>query len=509
MENEEYLDIEDGLSVGTMKIANKYDIFTEEEIDAINNKIPELDERVDIVEDEIDFERKRIDNLAKLEEGSTTGDAELIDARIGFDGTTYSNTGNAIRSQYKELYDNIYFMSKCMPRILSNVVLTDGKGIHSSGNTYTSASSSCCEIYINIDAFEMLEVSVLNTYSVTYNIAFYDSDKTFIGRTTLNRIDNHVLIKPANTKYVRFSVPIEAKNEFSLKGITKLQTLLSTTIAYIVDFTGLKSACENNEVKTIVLCNDINATDEITVFGDKHIIGNNFKIIGERSIEYLLTVSEKKCIIDDLIISDANYNVINATETCNLTLRNCEVFNSFNNDGIGVRGNADVFIYDCKIHDCRDEGLSSHGNSYCEIYNTHAYRNGWELGTNTPSNLSFGGLHLGGSRMGIIANCRAYNNTSHGIGFITIDSDYSADAECICYNNLTYNNDEAGICFGGATNIICGNNISVNNASGIRFTEKLEHGNNGVVFGNSCFNNTTNYSIWSGADEGLVFDTTT
>ena len=131
MENEEYLDIEDGLSVGTMKIANKYDIFTEEEIDAINNKIPELDERVGIVEDEIeeinsslddmeikkatkqevDVERKRIDTFTKLNEGSTTGDAELIDGRIGADGKTYSNIGSAIRNQISIL-NNIYDFSE-------------------------------------------------------------------------------------------------------------------------------------------------------------------------------------------------------------------------------------------------------------------------------------------------------------------------------------------------------------------------------------------------------------
>ena len=71
----------------------------------------------------------------------------------------------------------------------------------------------------------------------------------------------------------------------------------------------------------------------------------------------------------------------------------------------------------------------------------------------------------------------------------------------------TYDNDEGGICFGGATNIVCANNASYGNSSGIRFTKKNEHGNNGVIFGNNCFNNTTNYSIWSGADEGLIFDT--
>lgn len=45
MDNEQY--IESGLSVGTIKIANKYEIFSEEEVDIINNKIPELDERVE------------------------------------------------------------------------------------------------------------------------------------------------------------------------------------------------------------------------------------------------------------------------------------------------------------------------------------------------------------------------------------------------------------------------------------------------------------------------------
>ena len=53
MDDEQYIDIEDGLSVGAMIIANKHEIFTEEEIDNIN-KIPELDERVDIIENEIE-----------------------------------------------------------------------------------------------------------------------------------------------------------------------------------------------------------------------------------------------------------------------------------------------------------------------------------------------------------------------------------------------------------------------------------------------------------------------
>ena len=51
---------------------------------------------------EVDIERKRIDNLTKLEEGSTTGNAELIDIRIGADGVAYDTAGNSGREQFKK-----------------------------------------------------------------------------------------------------------------------------------------------------------------------------------------------------------------------------------------------------------------------------------------------------------------------------------------------------------------------------------------------------------------------
>ena len=49
----------------------------------------------------------RIDSFTRLTEGSTTGDAELIDGRTGADGTIYSNIGGAIRGQNNNLLENI------------------------------------------------------------------------------------------------------------------------------------------------------------------------------------------------------------------------------------------------------------------------------------------------------------------------------------------------------------------------------------------------------------------
>lgn len=86
---------------------NELYIGTEDGVEKItrNKEVAELSSQLEHKANSNDLiiERKRIDQLIKIEGGQTEGNAELLDIRVGDDGKEYDNAGNSVRFQIRSI----------------------------------------------------------------------------------------------------------------------------------------------------------------------------------------------------------------------------------------------------------------------------------------------------------------------------------------------------------------------------------------------------------------------
>lgn len=78
---------------------------------AVNGVSTQLTTRMSAIETEQSVQSARMDTFTSLPEGSTSGNAELADIRVGAAGTTYDTAGNAVRGQIGELKSDLNNMS--------------------------------------------------------------------------------------------------------------------------------------------------------------------------------------------------------------------------------------------------------------------------------------------------------------------------------------------------------------------------------------------------------------
>ncbi|MDM0746470.1 SGNH/GDSL hydrolase family protein [Clostridium perfringens] len=171
--------------------------------------------------DETDLivERKRIDSLVSIPEG-TPNSAELIDGRIGVDGVTYNNIGDAIRTQIK---DNIPIDFQLKYNLTQN-----GYIVYNTGNVASNNEDYYYSDYIELLAFDEITIRNLNYMANDLGgLAFYNENKEFISGYQYNNNTHVTLEVPENAKYMRFTV---ASKYTKLDNVKVCQSINSTKI---------------------------------------------------------------------------------------------------------------------------------------------------------------------------------------------------------------------------------------------------------------------------------------
>lgn len=109
-------------------------------------------------------ERTRIDNIVALPDGSTTGDAELMDIRVGADGKRYDTAGAAVRGQFNSIVRHADYVIQ-------------GQKTYINIDTINSVIECDREMYVfynnvryRVEAFSVSYAAAGNTFYVALNV---------------------------------------------------------------------------------------------------------------------------------------------------------------------------------------------------------------------------------------------------------------------------------------------------------------------------------------------------
>lgn len=214
--------------------------------------------------DKISVLKARMDTFTSLPEGSTSGDAELLDIRVGYNGVTYPSAGDSVRGQVGELKSDITQISGKLEIGNNKIALTDSIDARI---TFLSVNSEYANDIVAFCGDNMLDISTLKKgyyldtngdelesgyfcvseyipvipneeyyFASQSNILdfidycglFYDGNKNVIGTIECHYpLANGKVLTPTNCRYVRLMVltqnisdsPYFIFNEFDYRNI--------------------------------------------------------------------------------------------------------------------------------------------------------------------------------------------------------------------------------------------------------------------------------------------------
>ncbi len=192
-----------------------------------SERIAEIEEEKSERLAEIAVERERINNIAALPSGSTTGDAELQDIRVGIDGKTYPSAGSAVRGQVTDLKSDLDVLDD---DIMPMMEIDIGAYINSDVNKWISDGTTNYKTYY-VKSGDVINLKAPIGYSVYYCVL--KDNHPVIGSTpeyaTGYGVGFNKLVAEQSTE---FTIPSDGKYMyFSLVGAMPI-TMLINGISY-------------------------------------------------------------------------------------------------------------------------------------------------------------------------------------------------------------------------------------------------------------------------------------
>lgn len=192
--------------------ADKTEVNALETNKADKTEVNALGERVSTAENDIDVLDARMDTFASLPDGSTAGDAELLDIRVDYNGNTYPSAGDAVRGQAGDI-------SLLIENKITLPTPTDGKYIDKNGVLHDDANS---RVYEKVKVVKGSRIKIVNAYVASSRaITGYDYYGNYVNFLKQNGDWNPSIIELDISNYEYISISSKVGYDIAVSYVQK------------------------------------------------------------------------------------------------------------------------------------------------------------------------------------------------------------------------------------------------------------------------------------------------